>query len=326
MSFVSFAQNFEDVMLWRVFQNAGTGFYIDIGAHDPTIDSVTRAFYERGWSGINVEPVENEFNLLSKERSRDINLNVAVGRSSGAMPFYIFPGTGLSTFSRDNALMHMSHGHAVTEREVAVMTLAEIFEKHVTKDVDFLKIDVEGGEHEVLLGADFRFFRPKIILIESTLPGSQQSNHKLWESILTEADYRFVWFDGLNRFYVSAEQFDSLNGFFDRPPNIFDGFVSRNFSNASQAEEAWLRSEWKAAVALKDFVVAERDALSAERDWLRNEWNAANAQKAAIEAERDQLRSELNLALARSDAARTESDAFGASAETIRFEGTSRSG
>ncbi|SDA35567.1 methyltransferase, FkbM family [Methylobacterium sp. UNC378MF] len=311
MGFVSYAQNFEDVMLWRAFQNTDAGFYIDIGAHDPTTDSVTRAFYERGWCGINVEPVENEFNLLSKERPRDKNLNVAVGRSPGSLPFYVFPGTGLSTLSQSNAQAHISQGHEVMEREMAVTTLADICEKYVTKDVDFLKIDVEGGEQDVLFGADFRLCRPKIILIEATLPGSQKTNHHSWEPLLTEADYRFVWFDGLNRFYVAEEQFNALSKAFDRPPNIFDGFVSRNFSSASQAEAAWLRNEWNAANSQKAVV-------EAERDWLRNEWNAAKAQKAAVEAERDCLLSELSLALAQRDAVQAERDALGDSVETVQ--------
>lgn len=320
MGFVSYAQNFEDVMLWRAFQNMGAGFYIDIGAHDPTTDSVTRAFYERGWSGINVEPVENEFNLLSKERLRDTNLNVAVGRAPGSMPFYVFPGTGLSTLSQSNAQAHISQGHEVVEREITVTTLAAIAEKYVTKDVEFLKIDVEGGERDVLLGASFERFRPKIILVESTQPGSQTPDHQSWEYILNEADYQFAWFDGLNRFYIASEQFHILKEFFDRPPNIFDGFVSQSFSGASQAQELWLRCEWKAAVAAKDAVEAERDALSAERNWLRNEWNAANAQKAVVEAERDWLRAELNLALARSDTVEAERNSFGRSLDPVEPE------
>ena len=56
MRFVSYAQNFEDVMLWRALKHISNGFYIDVGAWSPDIDSVTRIFYEHGWRGVNVEP------------------------------------------------------------------------------------------------------------------------------------------------------------------------------------------------------------------------------------------------------------------------------
>ncbi len=74
--------NFEDVMLWRVFNGIDSGFYIDVGAHDPSVDSVTLAFYERGWRGINIEPVNTCHERVAAHRPRDINLNVALGENS----------------------------------------------------------------------------------------------------------------------------------------------------------------------------------------------------------------------------------------------------
>ena len=79
MSFISYAQNLEDVILYRTLKNVECGFYIDVGAQHPVIDSVTNAFYECGWHGINVEPNPEYFQLLQKNRSKDINLNMAVG-------------------------------------------------------------------------------------------------------------------------------------------------------------------------------------------------------------------------------------------------------
>ncbi len=55
-AFTSYAQNFEDVMLWRALRHIDQGYYIDVGAWSPELDSVTKAFYEHGWHGINVEP------------------------------------------------------------------------------------------------------------------------------------------------------------------------------------------------------------------------------------------------------------------------------
>src|ERR1041384_3211716 len=70
---VSYAQNFEDVLLHRIFGNLARGFYVDIGASDPMIGSVTKIFYDRGWSGINIEP-SSTFPRLAAARPRDVNL------------------------------------------------------------------------------------------------------------------------------------------------------------------------------------------------------------------------------------------------------------
>ena len=99
MSFISYAQNHEDVMLYRALREVKEGFYIDVGAQDPVIDSVTKAFYERGWRGINIEPNEEYFRKLQDDRPHDINLLTAVGREPGAISFYEVAHTGLSTTS-----------------------------------------------------------------------------------------------------------------------------------------------------------------------------------------------------------------------------------
>src|SRR5215471_9401452 len=97
MSFVSYAQNQEDVMLYRALRDLEQGFYIDVGAQDPIIDSVTKAFYDRRWHGINIEPNEEYFHKLQSERPHDLNLATAVGREPGLIYFYEVAHTGLST-------------------------------------------------------------------------------------------------------------------------------------------------------------------------------------------------------------------------------------
>ena len=94
---ISYAQNFEDVMLWRALKHVESGFYIDVGANDPEIDSVTKAFYEQGWWGINIEPIPQWFERLQKERPRDINLQLAAGSEPGEITLFEITDTGLST-------------------------------------------------------------------------------------------------------------------------------------------------------------------------------------------------------------------------------------
>ena len=71
MTFISYSQNFEDVMLWRALKHIKNGFYIDVGANHPEEDSVTKSFYENGWSGINIEPEKEFYELLEEGRESD---------------------------------------------------------------------------------------------------------------------------------------------------------------------------------------------------------------------------------------------------------------
>jgi FkbM family methyltransferase len=223
--FVSHAQNFEDVLLWRALKDVTDGFYIDVGAWEPDHDSVTRAFSERGWRGVNIEPVAIYHAMLEAGRPLDVNLQVAVGAVPGETVFFHIEDTGLSTTDASLAETHAAKGFTVTRTDVAVMTLAEICRLHAPGDIHFLKIDCEGAERDVLAGADFVGYRPWIVLAEATVPNSQEQNHQPWEGLLLAADYRFVWFDGLNRFYVAAEHFERLAPVLAVPPNVFDEFV-----------------------------------------------------------------------------------------------------
>jgi hypothetical protein len=102
--FVSYAQNFEDVYLARLFEDRATGTYVDVGAFHPEQDSVTHRFYVSGWSGINIEPVRSLFDPFLVERVRDINLNIAVGGSNGVQTLFALPDTGLSSLVESNAV------------------------------------------------------------------------------------------------------------------------------------------------------------------------------------------------------------------------------
>jgi FkbM family methyltransferase len=224
MKFVSHAQNFEDVMLWRCFGHLNSGFYVDIGADDPVIDSVTKSFYESGWTGINIDPTENSFTKLQVDRQRDINIQVAVAEHEGSIDFWSVPKTGLSTAVRKFADQHKTAGFEVNSISIKTRSLKGICEEFVKKPINFMKIDVEGFEKEVLSGADFKKFRPMVILIESTEPNSQTESHLEWENILFKNNYLYCYGDGLNRFYLSKES-ESLAVHFKYPPNVFDDFV-----------------------------------------------------------------------------------------------------
>jgi FkbM family methyltransferase len=208
---VSYSQNAEDVRLWRVFRTIENGFYVDIGAADPRVDSVTCLFYENGWSGINVEPSPS-FDALVSDRPRDVNLNIAVGAGEGSVSFFLTqPYLGLSTF--DPAVHARAAGAVDQIREVTVLRrrLAAILEEHAgDRTIHFLKVDVEGAEPQVLASSDWTRFRPVVVVVESIESLSTTSTHETWEQILLDAEYRFAAFDGINRFYVDRGHEDLI--------------------------------------------------------------------------------------------------------------------
>jgi hypothetical protein len=220
----SFAQNFEDVILGRVFPYS-QGLYIDAGAQHPKKDSVTYAFYRRGWTGINIEPSLKYFGLLQKHRPKDINLCVAASNQNGYADFHDIENPSLSTLDVGFADRAVSRGFKKNKRTVTCKRLDDIIADNKVRHIDFLKIDVEGFERQVLEGFSFGV-RPTVILIEATEPCSPKPNYHLWEELVTNQNYTMVYDDGLNRFYLDNNH-SHLRECFHLPPNVFDGYRRR---------------------------------------------------------------------------------------------------
>src|SRR5688572_22971052 len=223
--FISYAQNYEDVMLWRALKHINQGFYVDVGAYDPTVHSVTQAFYERGWRGINIEPACSYYERLCAARPLDTNLPVAVADIEGDLTFYEIPETGLSTLDVETAQKHRAAGWAVTEKKLPVLPLDKILEKYVNGPIHFLKIDVEGSEKKVLHGLDLSRWRPWILVIEATSPDSSEYSFDDWEAFVLAADYEVAYFHGLSRFYVAREH-GAVAETLKTAPKVYDAFIS----------------------------------------------------------------------------------------------------
>ena len=281
MSFVSYSQNFEDVMLWRALKHIENGFYIDVGANDPSIESVTKAFYEKGWKGINIEPLASHYSDLKSERERDVNLQCAAGEEDGVIDIWEADVRGWATASKEVIDRHEAEGHPGKWLKVPVRRLSDICEEFVQGDIHFLKIDVEGLEKSVIKGMDFSTYRPWILLIEATAPNSKEEVHADWESLVVNADYTFAYADGLNRYYVSNNHLDLLEAL-RYPPNVFDDFIRSEQINselrAQQAEQKTLQAEQQA-------LQAEQQALQAEQKALQAEQKALRAGQTALQAE-----------------------------------------
>lgn len=266
MTFISYAQNFEDVTLWRTLRLFGPGLYIDIGANHPTRDSVTRSLYERGWRGINIEPVLHYHEALCAERPDDVNLCVAVGDEENELVFFEQPETGLSTLNLEVAERQKAEGISFTQRTVKTRTLTSICEEHLSpeKPLQFLKIDVEGFEEQVLRGMDFQRWRPWVILIESAFNIDPQ-----WTSLIIDAGYQFALCDGVNRYYVAQERLELLVPL-SLPPNILDDFqlchghlLSHPVTNIES-----LKENLYSAIQRADTAEAQLLAIYNSRLWL----------------------------------------------------------
>ena len=213
--FRSYAQNLEDIVLWRALHGIKNGRYIDIGACDPRFLSISRGFYERGWRGVHFEPLPEFAERLRSDRPDEPVHQVALSDRCGEIEFFRSPNEGNSTgvpayASSDAARL-----------SVPVRTLASFGSGWAGNEVHWMKIDVEGMEADVLRGWDPKLLRPWILLIEATRPNSPEPCHEAWEPMVLAAGYHFALFDGLNRFYV-ADEHRELLPIVAAPANIFD--------------------------------------------------------------------------------------------------------
>jgi FkbM family methyltransferase len=302
MSFVSYAQNFEDVMLWRALKHIENGFYVDVGAQHPVIDSVSKAFYERGWRGIHIEPVPQYAELLRKDRPDETVLQIALADTEGTLELNLIPDTGLSTFVDAYAQRHRMEVAGEHQRiQVPVLTLKSALTSLVGKDVHWLKIDVEGFEEKVLKGWDSQALRPWIIVVEATIPVSPETNYASWEPILTAARYQFVYFDGLNRFYVSNEHAELAEAF-SCPPNIFDNVrlsgvasseLCRGLIESQQATEKQLATKAEKLATELNAANEHNAKFEIQTQWLQNEWDTAKQRVEELCQSRGRIEAEL---------------------------------
>lgn len=235
----SYAQNAEDVRLARAFAGRTRGFYIDVGAWHPVLDSVTKYFYELGWRGIDIEPGVETARLLREDRPRDVVLELACSDVEGETTLFEteIPNDWSTLVPRTAEAVQAIHTRAMRGRAVPVRTLRSVCAEHVREDepIDFLKVDVEGHEAAVLRGADFDRWRPRVVVVEATLPHTTTPSHQAWEPILTAARYRCAGFDGINRYYA-AEECSDLLPLLEAPVTVLDGWETHRHLAALERE------------------------------------------------------------------------------------------
>ena len=231
---VSYAQRFEDLYLLRCFGDRRDGFYIDIGSGHPVYDNMSFAFYLKGWRGVTVEPNPWLARLTRAVRPRDRHVEALVGAAAGETTFYVVNEFhGLSTMIAAHARAAQTQfGKGSQAITVPITTLKELCAEHSPPAFDFLKVDVEGAEPDVLLNGDWQRFRPKVVVVEALAPYTLAPAWEAWEPFLGKHGYRYVLFDSLNRYYL-AEEAGELAPCFEAAPATFDdAFQFRNVKPA----------------------------------------------------------------------------------------------
>ena len=198
-----------------------SGRYIDVGAWDPRVDSVSRGFYEKGWRGVHFEPHPVHAARLRADRPDEVVHEIALSDHQGELRFHLVGDDGTSTGNAELARAAAGAHGSVREIVVPMTTLAHACGDLAGKDVHWLKIDVEGMEEQVLRGWDAAVLRPWIVVVEATRPLTRIETHHAFAPILESADYVPAAFDGLNRYYVAREHGDLAAALAD-PVSVLD--------------------------------------------------------------------------------------------------------
>jgi FkbM family methyltransferase len=165
----TYSQTGEDLIL-SLFLDKSAGFYVDIGANHPHLFNNTSLFYNRGWTGINIEPNPNKIKLFKRLRKRDINLNIGISAQEDELDFFILREDTLSTFSPEISLSYQKMGHRLMDtKKIFTLPLAKVLERNLpfAQKIDFFSIDTEGFDQEVLTSNDWVKYRPQFIILET---------------------------------------------------------------------------------------------------------------------------------------------------------------
>ncbi|MEA9984409.1 FkbM family methyltransferase [Subtercola sp. RTI3] len=225
---ISFAQNGEDIVLWRALKDIQGGTYIDVGANHPTIDSVSRKFYDAGWRGVAIEPNPEYASLYRVERPGDaVYEAIASDVDAPSAQIHLIDGTGLSTMIDEYGEEAAAAGWSVHDETVPVVTLNQTIEESglADRDIHFLSVDTEGAEAFVLGSIDFSRYRPWILVIEATAPNSTRQVHGSWQDTVERAGYTFQMFDGLSRYYLADERAEQIGTALTYAASVIDDYA-----------------------------------------------------------------------------------------------------
>jgi hypothetical protein len=204
----SYSQEGEDMILRRIFENKKSGFYVDVGAYHPKRFSNTYYFYKRGWLGINIEARPGSKQLFDKIRPRDINIEVPISNFSEELTYYAFDEPALNGLIKDLADLRVKNkaGKILFTKKMNTSTLSEILDKYLPKNtvIDFMSIDVEGLDLNVLESNNWDKYQPRYILIEDLDQCNTSLSDSTISKFLIQKNYSFFAKTVNTYFYVSS--------------------------------------------------------------------------------------------------------------------------
>ena len=189
---ICFSQNGEDLVINRFLDNKNEGFFVDVGAHHPIRFSNTFLFYKKGWSGINIDAMPGSMAQFNKIRPNDINIEKGIGLKKDKLTFYQFNESALNTFSKKEAFSKNKDGYKIIKSNlVEVDTLENILDKYMPlkTEIDFLNIDAEGKDEEVLISNNWEKYKPNYIIIEILREVSLYNNNSSINKFLKTKGY-----------------------------------------------------------------------------------------------------------------------------------------
>lgn len=195
----SYSQTGEDILIDFLLSNNKTnkknGFYVDIGAHHPTIMSNTKYFYKKGWHGINIDVMPGSMKKFNKQRKRDINIESAISDTDDEYDLYIFKDRAINTLSKESADESVLNGKKI-EKIIKIKTkkIGDILAQNILNSthIDFMSIDVEGFDINVLRSNDWNKYRPTFILIECAQFNIENPGESEIYNYLHELNYRMI--------------------------------------------------------------------------------------------------------------------------------------
>ncbi len=210
--FVSHSAFGEEILVNRILKNK-YGFYIDVGALNPKVGSLTFLLYKKGWKGINFDLTKSNINLFRFLRKRDKSVQVAISDKKGFVESYIFDsGSGLNSLEKKYAdKWKKKLFKPYTIEKIKSNTLNSVIEEYnIPKNFDYLNIDVESHELKVLAGLDLKKHRPKLITIEIHCSGLEDIIKNDIYKHLRNNNYKLISYYFLTAFFIPNENITNL--------------------------------------------------------------------------------------------------------------------
>ena len=194
----------EDLIILNYFKDINDGYYVDVGCYHPLHLSNTFLLHKKGWNGVNIDISEYTIDLFNYLRPRDTNINNAVTNFDGSTKFYYQKKLSqLSSIKKNTATKRMQG--KIDEKDIKAYKLSTILNntKYRHKKINFLNIDAEDSDFDVLCSIDFKIYRPDMICVEIIEEDIFESNIYRF---LNELNYKKIWSSKSNWTHIFIEK------------------------------------------------------------------------------------------------------------------------